>query len=55
MPVDDMLRTFNMGIGLTVVCRSADAETVIGKLAEAGEPAALRIGEIVDGAGVSYS
>ena len=55
VPVDDMLRTFNMGIGLIVVCRSADAETVIEKLAEAGEPAALRIGEIVDGAGVSYS
>ena len=55
VPDADMLRTFNMGIGLIVVCRSADAETVIGKLAEAGEPGALRIGEIVDGAGVSYS
>jgi phosphoribosylformylglycinamidine cyclo-ligase len=55
VPVADMLRTFNMGIGLIVVCRPGDAATVIEKLAGAGEPGALSIGEIQDGAGVSYS
>jgi phosphoribosylformylglycinamidine cyclo-ligase len=55
VPDDDMLRTFNMGIGLIAVCRSADADMLIGKLAEAGEPDAVRIGAIVDGAGVSYA
>ena len=55
VPDDDMLRTFNMGIGLIVVCRSADADTVIARLAEAGEPGAVRIGVMQDGAGVTYS
>jgi len=55
VPDDDMLRTFNMGIGLIVVCRSADADTVIARLEEAGEPGAVRIGVMQDGAGVTYS
>ena len=55
VPDTDMLRTFNMGIGLIVVCRSANQATVLAKLAEAGEPDARRIGVIEEGAGVSYS
>jgi phosphoribosylformylglycinamidine cyclo-ligase len=55
VPVEDMLRTFNMGIGLIVVCGPGDAATVIERLAGAGEPGALPIGAIQDGAGVSYT
>src|SRR5918993_4186533 len=50
VPDDDMLRTFNMGLGLIVVCAPADAATLIEKLAGAGEPAAAQVGEIQDGA-----
>ena len=49
-----MLRTFNMGIGLIVICGPDDAGAVIDMLARSGEPGALRIGEIQDGAGVRY-
>jgi phosphoribosylformylglycinamidine cyclo-ligase len=54
VPDDDMLRTFNMGIGLIVICGRDDADAVLHLLARAGEPAALRIGVIEDGAGVRY-
>ena len=54
VPDEDMLRTFNMGIGLIVICRPEDAGGVIDMLARSGEPGALRIGEIQDGAGVRY-
>ena len=47
---DDMLRTFNLGVGLAVVTRSSDSEKVINILEEAGETA-YRIGEIVAGSG----
>ena len=50
VPDDDMLRTFNMGIGLIVVCEAAQTDRVISDLARAGEPAAVRIGHIVTGA-----
>jgi phosphoribosylformylglycinamidine cyclo-ligase len=46
---DEMFRTFNMGVGLIVVCASADADGVVRQLAEAGEPGAYRIGSIVPG------
>jgi len=52
VPDDDMLRTFNMGIGLIVACEDADADRVISDLAQAGEPAAVRIGRVVAGAHV---
>ena len=55
VPDADMLRTFNMGIGLIVVCGPADADPLIERLAGAGEPGAVRIGEIQDGAGVTYA
>jgi phosphoribosylformylglycinamidine cyclo-ligase len=54
VPDDDMLRTFNMGIGLVVICAAADEARVLAALADAGEPAARRIGEIAAGDGVSY-
>ncbi len=51
----DMLRTFNMGIGLIVACAAADEQDVLHRLAAAGEPSARRIGTVVPGAaGVSY-
>jgi phosphoribosylformylglycinamidine cyclo-ligase len=55
VPDADMLRTFNMGLGLILVCGPADADPVIERLAGAGEPGAVRIGEIHDGAGVTYA
>jgi phosphoribosylformylglycinamidine cyclo-ligase len=52
---DDMLRTFNMGIGLIVVCADADAGRLIVELARAGEPDARRIGRVSAGSnGVEY-
>jgi phosphoribosylformylglycinamidine cyclo-ligase len=54
VPDEDMLRTFNMGIGLIVICGRDDADAVVDMLARSGEPGALRIGEIQDGAGVRY-
>jgi phosphoribosylformylglycinamidine cyclo-ligase len=41
----EMLRTFNMGIGLAVICRKNDAESIIERLSGMGEPAWV-IGEI---------
>jgi phosphoribosylformylglycinamidine cyclo-ligase len=51
VPADDMLRTFNMGIGLILVVARADAEAVLRALRDAGEPGAVRIGEIAASAG----
>ena len=55
VPDDDMRRTFNMGIGLIVVCRAGDADALIEKLTGGGEPGAVRIGTIQGGTGVSYA
>ena len=46
---DDMYRTFNMGIGLIVVCTAREAEHVVNTAARAGEPNAVRIGTVVSG------
>jgi phosphoribosylformylglycinamidine cyclo-ligase len=55
VPDDDMLRTFNMGIGLIVACAASDERRVLEALRAAGEPSAVRIGEIRAGANrVSY-
>jgi phosphoribosylformylglycinamidine cyclo-ligase len=52
----EMFRTFNMGIGLVVVCESHDVERVIDTVATAGEPRAARIGVVVSGPpGVRYT
>jgi phosphoribosylformylglycinamidine cyclo-ligase len=50
VPLADMLRTFNMGLGLILVVAHADADRVIAALAAAGEPGARVIGEIVPSA-----
>lgn len=56
VPLDEMLRTFNMGIGLVIACRESDATTVLEALAEAGEREACTVGRVVAGAGgVSYA
>ncbi len=50
VPADDMRRTFNMGIGLIVVCGAPDAEAMLAQL-----PGARVIGELIAGAtGVRY-
>ena len=52
---DEMYRTFNMGIGLVIVCESREAERVLDSLRQAGEPRAVRIGQVVSGdRGVAY-
>ena len=48
VPVDDMMRTFNMGIGLILVVARGDADRVMTDLAAAGEGARI-LGEIVPG------
>ncbi len=56
VPADDMRRTFNMGIGLIVVCGAASAGSVLQALAAAGEPGAVRIGQVIAGKkSVQYS
>ena len=45
----EMFRTFNMGIGLIIVCSSREADRVINTLSRAGEPDAVRIGFVVTG------
>ena len=56
VPQDDMLRTFNMGIGLIVVTPPDAAGRVIDELAARGGRGARVIGEVVpgDAAGVHY-
>jgi phosphoribosylformylglycinamidine cyclo-ligase len=54
--VDDaeMLRAFNMGIGLIVVCAERDAQAVLDSLAARGEGSATVIGVVERGSGVRY-
>jgi len=49
VPDEDMFRTFNMGIGMILVVGAGDAERVLARLAESGEPGAVVIGEVVPG------
>jgi phosphoribosylformylglycinamidine cyclo-ligase len=54
VPADDMLRTFNMGIGLIVAVGKEDAGRVVGDLRMAGEAATV-IGSVESGSrGVRY-
>jgi len=48
VPREDLFRTFNMGVGFTLVVRPSDAATVMERLAAAGEKAWI-IGDIVAG------
>lgn len=49
VPRQNMFRTFNMGIGYTLVVRESDVNTVLSRLMDAGETAWV-IGEIAAGA-----
>ena len=52
----DMFRTFNMGIGMVLVCGPADAEDIQARIAETGESNAAIIGRVTDGDGqVEYA
>ena len=55
IPHEDMMRTFNMGIGLIIVTRRDDAEPLIDELAARGGRDARVIGEIVPGEPPSVS
>jgi phosphoribosylformylglycinamidine cyclo-ligase len=55
VPDDDMLRTFNMGIGLILACAPDAAPAVLDELARGGESGAVRIGVVGQGVeGVRY-
>ncbi len=49
VPVDDMRRTFNMGIGLVIITAAGRAEQLIGELQARGGRDARVIGEVVAG------
>jgi phosphoribosylformylglycinamidine cyclo-ligase len=55
IPHDDMMRTFNMGIGLIIVTGRDQAEPLIDELAARGGKDARVIGEIVPGEPPSVS
>lgn len=46
VPVAEMYRTFNMGIGLVVVCARDDSHRVLSKLVACGEIGAALVGEV---------
>jgi phosphoribosylformylglycinamidine cyclo-ligase len=46
---EEMFRSFNMGVGLVIVCAARDAERVINMANVAGEPNAFRLGFVVAG------
>ncbi|MGD9863574.1 MAG: AIR synthase-related protein, partial [Pseudodonghicola sp.] len=50
----EMLKTFNCGIGMIVVCDAGRAEALATLLAQAGETVA-RLGTITAGQGVGYT
>ena len=49
VPVDDMMRTFNMGLGLIIVAARDKAEQLIDELAARGGRDARVVGEVVPG------
>ena len=48
---DDMFRTFNMGIGMVLVCAPVDVDDVQVRIAETGESGAAIIGRVTEGDG----
>lgn len=53
VPTDDMFRTFNMGIGMTLVVPDAEVASICDLLLEHGHPA-TKIGSITAGSGVVH-
>jgi len=51
VPDDDMLRTFNMGMGLILACAAPVVDDLLQRLRSAGEPHASVIGEVRAGSG----
>lgn len=51
LPPAEMYRTFNMGIGLTLICPEEQVETTIAIIRKSGPFQAARIGTTVDGPG----
>jgi len=51
--IDEMYRAFNMGIGLIVIVAATEADRACATLERGGERA-VRLGEVVAGAGVRY-
>ncbi len=52
VPLDEMERVFNMGVGMTAIVARADADRALGMLTSGGVPAWV-LGEIVPGAGTA--
>ena len=51
----EMFRTFNMGIGMVVVCAGEATESLLSRFHDAGETGAVEIGQVTTGNGtVSY-
>jgi phosphoribosylformylglycinamidine cyclo-ligase len=48
---DEMLRVFNMGIGLVIACAASDADVVLDRIRAGGEMGAVAIGAIRPGDG----
>lgn len=48
VPIDDLYRTFNMGIGMIVACAPEDVDRVRGTLSQAGEQSWV-IGDLIPG------
>jgi phosphoribosylformylglycinamidine cyclo-ligase len=46
VPQEDMLRTFNMGVGLILVVAAGDADAMIGAMRAGGESAVRVVGEV---------
>ncbi len=55
VPIDDMMRTFNMGLGLVIVTARDSAEQLLEELADQGGRDARVVGEIVAGEAPSVS
>lgn len=53
VPLDDMMRTFNMGIGMVVVVPAYKAAALVDELNECGERACI-LGSVVAGEGVRF-
>ncbi|KAI3405839.2 hypothetical protein KGF56_001446 [Candida oxycetoniae] len=48
VPYDDILKTFNLGIGMVLIVEEANVEKVLQNLEASGEQGALVIGELVE-------
>jgi phosphoribosylformylglycinamidine cyclo-ligase len=53
VPLEDMMRTFNMGIGMVVVVPASKAAGLVDELNECGERACI-LGSVVAGEGVRF-